>query len=67
MLREIGFHFGPGSFLYPLRYVDARTGKWTRARYLAERQEIATRFENSQIVGKPEVLRGAGGALDPWR
>ena len=30
--------------LFPFRYRDPRTGKWTTARYRAERREIAARY-----------------------
>ena len=43
--------------LYTFRYRDARTGKWVRARYRAMRDEIATRYAESEITGKAE-LRG---------
>ena len=41
--------------LYPFRYRDERTGKWVRARYRAARDEIATRYANWEITGKPEL------------
>ena len=46
--------------LFPFRYRDPLTGKWTRARYLAERHEIANRYKEWAIVGPPEI-RGDGG------
>jgi len=30
----------PRAFLYPFRYRDELTGKWVKARYVAERHEI---------------------------
>jgi hypothetical protein len=30
-------------FLYPLRFGDPLSGKWVRARYVAERHEITAR------------------------
>jgi hypothetical protein len=45
--------------LFPFRYRDEVTGKWTRARYLAERHEIAKRYKEWEIVGPPEI-RGDG-------
>jgi hypothetical protein len=30
--------------LFAFRYRDPRTGKWIRARYVAERQEIGERY-----------------------
>ena len=42
--------------LFPFRYRDPRTGKWIRARYRAERQEIAARHsEGWEIIGPAEV------------
>ena len=41
--------------LYPFRYVDPVTGKWRRARYVAELHEIAARHERWEIVGRPEI------------
>jgi hypothetical protein len=46
--------------LFPFRYRDELTGKWVRARYLAERHEIAERYKEWEIVGPPEI-RGDGG------
>ena len=31
--------------LFPFRYRDRVTGKWAKARYVAEPQEIAARYE----------------------
>jgi hypothetical protein len=41
--------------LFLFRYRDARTGKWTLARYRAERREIEARYAEFQIVGPPEI------------
>src|SRR5690349_13482064 len=41
--------------LFPFRYRDRLTGKWTRARYVAERHEIARRYAEWEIVGPPEI------------
>jgi hypothetical protein len=41
--------------LFAFRYRDPHTGKWIRARYLAERHEIAARFAEFEIVGEPET------------
>jgi len=30
--------------LFPFRYPDRITGKWVKARYVAERHEIAARY-----------------------
>src|SRR5258708_5699407 len=41
--------------LFPSRYRDPRTGKWTRARYVATRHDIATRYAEWEIIGPPEI------------
>ena len=41
--------------LYPFRYRDERTGKWIRARYLAERHELEQRYREWEIMGPPEI------------
>jgi hypothetical protein len=41
--------------LFPFRYRDPRTGKWIRARYRAERHELAARFAEWEIIGPPEI------------
>ena len=41
--------------LYPFRYRDQRTGKWIRARYLAELPEIQRRYSEWEISGPSEV------------
>jgi hypothetical protein len=41
--------------LYPFRYRDPRTGKWVRARYVAERHEIAQRYAEYEITGPAEI------------
>ena len=41
--------------LYPLRFRDPLTGKWVRARYVAERHEIAARYAEWEITGPPEI------------
>jgi len=37
--------------LFPFRYRDPRTGRWTRARYVATREEIAKRYAEWEIAG----------------
>jgi len=39
----------PGAIPVPL------TGKWVRARYLAERHVIAERYAEFEIIGPPEI------------
>ena len=41
--------------LFHFRYRDARTGRWTLARYRAERREIAARYAEYEVIGVPEV------------
>ena len=41
--------------LVPFRYRDPRTGKWVRARYRADRDEIAARYAEWEIIGPAEV------------
>jgi hypothetical protein len=67
MLPLYGFRFGAALFLYPFRFVDPVTGRWVRARYRAERHEIAARYATWEIVGEPEVRRAGAAAFSPWR
>lgn len=54
--------------LFPFRYRDPLTGKWIRARYLAERHEIGARYKQWEITGPPEVRHDAvGGHFSPFR
>ena len=53
--------------LYPFRFRDALTGKWVRARYVAERSEIAKRYTEWEIIGAPEIRKLAGTAFNPWK
>ena len=53
--------------LYPFRFRDPVTRKWVRARYVAEREVIAARYTEWEIVGKPELRRPVDGAFTPWR
>jgi hypothetical protein len=39
----------------PFRYRGPRTRKWIRARYVAERQEIAARYAEWEITGPAEI------------
>jgi hypothetical protein len=41
--------------LFRFRYRDPRTGKWIRARYRAERHEIAARYAESEVIGPAEI------------
>jgi len=41
--------------LFPFRFRDPRTGKWIRARYVAELPEIQQRCSEWELIGPPEV------------
>jgi hypothetical protein len=43
--------------LFPFRYRDPLTGKWVRARYVAERHVIAEGYAEFEIIGPPEIRR----------
>ena len=49
------FAFKPLLLLYPFRYYDDVRERWIRARYVAERHEIAARYEQWEITGPPEI------------
>jgi len=53
--------------VFPFRYRDARTGKWVKARYKAERDEIAARYAEWEIIGPGEERRPATGCFNPNR
>ncbi len=58
----------PPRLLYPFRHRDPRTGRWIRARYVAERHVIAERYVEWEVTGPPEVrTRGGGGSFNPYR
>jgi len=60
-------HLLPLLILYPFRYRETLTGKWVRARYLAERQEIEARHHDWEIIGPPEHRSVGGGSFTPWQ
>jgi len=39
----------------PFRYRDRVSGKWLKARYVAERHEIDARYAEWEIIGPPEI------------
>ena len=41
--------------LYPSKFRDPRTGKWVRARYVAELHEIKQRYAQWEVIGAPEI------------
>jgi len=53
--------------LYPFRFRDPVTGKWMKARYRAERGEIAARYAEWEITGVPEIRARGGAAFSPWK
>ena len=53
--------------LHPFRFRDPLSGKWVRARYVAERHEIAARYAVWEITGPPELRQPSGGAFSPWK
>jgi hypothetical protein len=56
----------PGALLlYPFRFVDPVTGKWVRARYVAELHEIAALYERWEINGGPEIRSRAAVMFSP--
>lgn len=52
--------------LYPFRFRDPVTGRWIRARYVAERRELEARYADYEI-GEPEYRRPVGQSFNPWR
>jgi len=55
--------------LYPFRFRDPVTRKWVRARYVAEREVIAARYAEWEIIGPPEIrdVDPQAGYFSPWR
>ena len=55
--------------LFPFRYRDRVTGKWVKARYLAERYEIVARYAEWEIIGPPEIRDVDPNAryFSPWK
>ena len=53
--------------LYPFRFRDPVSGKWVRARYVAERHELVARYREWEIIGEPEYRRPSGASFSPWR
>jgi hypothetical protein len=53
--------------LHSFRFRDPLSGKWVRARYRAERAEIAARYREWEIVGSAELRQPHGRSLNPWR
>ena len=53
--------------LYPFRYRDPRTGRWVRARYVAEPNVIAQRYAEWEITGPAEGRGERAGWFRPYR
>ena len=53
--------------VFPFPYRDARTGKWVKARYMATREEIASRYGEWEITGPGEVRTPRTGYFNPGR
>src|SRR5207302_6588589 len=51
---------------HPFRYVDEVTGKWIRARYVAELHVIAERHAKWEITGPPQIRTGSATMFNPW-
>ena len=51
----------------PLRYRDARTGKWLHARYRATGEEIQQRYEVWEINDTSDICVGNGVMFAPFR
>ena len=53
--------------LYPFRFLDPVTAKWTRARYRATLADIAERYSDWELIGEPEYRTGDGRMFSPFR
>ena len=51
--------------LYPFRFRDPLTGRWVKARYVAEMEAIRSRYAAYEILGPPEVREVSEGWFDP--
>jgi hypothetical protein len=52
----------------PSGYISEGTGKWVRARYVAELHEIAAHYTEWEITGPAEIRsRGNSGSINPYR
>jgi len=56
------FNGMPRLELFPFRYRGRVTGRWVKARYVAERHEIAARYSEWEIIGPPEIRNVDPGA-----
>ncbi len=55
--------------LFPFRYRHPLTGKWVRARYVAERHVIAASYIEWEVTGAPQVREWSEDAryFNPYR
>ena len=53
--------------VFPFRYKNTRTGRWVKARYMAEPAEIAARYAAWEIIGSGEERRPRTGYFHPGR
>lgn len=53
--------------LYPFRFRDPLTGRWVKARYLAEMEMLRARYADYEILGPPEVREVDEGWFHPAR
>jgi hypothetical protein len=55
--------------LYPFRYRSVVTGKWTRARYVAEREVIEQQYREFEILGPPQIrdVDEQAASFNPYR
>jgi hypothetical protein len=61
MLFDLQTRFAPDTMvLYPFRYRDTLTGKWSRARYKATIEEITARHAEWDLIGPAEIRPGRG-------
>ena len=60
-------HFPRVLVLYPFRYRHELTGKWVKARYVADLREIRARYKDWETIGAPEIRGDVGGSFNPWR
>jgi hypothetical protein len=60
-------HAPPLLILYPFRFRDPVSGKWVRARYVAERHELEARYREWEIIGPPEYRMPGGRSFTPWQ
>jgi hypothetical protein len=62
------FGYPTALVLYRFRYFDPVSKRWVKARYVAQRHEIAERYARWEIVGEPELRRlGGTGSFNPFR